>query len=260
MESLTRDGVTLRFEVRGDGRHGVPIVFVPGGSCDHWSFHRQLEHFGATGRCVSLDLRGHGASDKPEQAYTIDGYADDVAWVIGELGLERPVVVGHSMGGAIAVHLAAVHPDRTRAIVLVDPAPVYDNRAGFQALLDGFATFGTARTRAHVFRNFLLPGSDEALYTQIMAHAETTPERVFAAEVESLRDWDGAGAAAAVTVPVLHIAAAVPTCDPARLVQAIAHAVTGQTVGGGHFTMLEVPDQVNSMIEQFLRRYVERAG
>ncbi|MEZ5265456.1 MAG: alpha/beta hydrolase [Acidimicrobiales bacterium] len=258
MQTLTRDGIKLCFDERGAG--GVPFVFVPGGSCDHWSFHRQLEHFATTGRCISLDLRGHGLSDKPEQDYTIEGYADDVAWVIAELGLERPVVVGHSMGGAIAVQLAAGDPQRCRAIVLVDPAPVYDNRAGFQAMLDAFAKWGPAAVRARVFRNFFLDGFDEALLAEVDAHAALTPERVFAAEVAALRDWDGATAAAAVTVPVLHIAAAHPTCDPARLVAAIPHAVTGQTVGAGHFNMLEVPDQVNSMIANFVRRYVQPAG
>ena len=45
----------------------------------------------------------HRAPLRPEQAYTIPGFADDVAWMIGELGLDRPVVIGHSMGGAIAL-------------------------------------------------------------------------------------------------------------------------------------------------------------
>lgn len=254
MHTLTRDGIGLCFDERGAG--GTPLVFVPGGSCDHWSFHRQLEHFGATQRCISLDLRGHGRSDKPDQAYTIEGYADDVAWVIDQLGLDRPVVLGHSMGGAIAVQLAASKPDACRAIVLVDPAPVYDNRAGFQAMLDAFERWGPASVRTRVFRNFFLDGFDEDLFAEIEQHAALTPERVFAAEVASLREWDGATAAAAVGVPTLHIAAAHPACDPVRLVQAIPHAVTGQTVGAGHFNMLEVPDQVNSMIAHFLRQYV----
>ena len=75
-------------------------------------------------------------------------------------------------------------------------------------------------------------------------------------KIEGLRDWDGAATARQCQVPVLHIAAAYPTCSPAALAEAIPHAVTGQTVGAGHFNMLEVPDQVNAMIEQFLRHYV----
>jgi pimeloyl-ACP methyl ester carboxylesterase len=56
------------------------------------------EHFGRTHRVVAVDLRGHGASDKPVQDYTIVGFADDLTWPRERLDLVKPVVVGHSMG------------------------------------------------------------------------------------------------------------------------------------------------------------------
>lgn len=59
---------------------------------------------------MAVDLRGHGRSDKPHQAYTISGFADDLVWVLDELALERPFVVGHSMGGAVRLELAAERP------------------------------------------------------------------------------------------------------------------------------------------------------
>ena len=67
-----------------------------------------------------MDLRGHGESDKPSQTYTMDGLADDLAWLLGELGVARPVVVGHSMGGVVALVLAARYPELPAAIVMVD--------------------------------------------------------------------------------------------------------------------------------------------
>src|SRR5207302_5097401 len=80
-------------------------------------------HFGQRQRVVAVDLRGHGGSAAPEQDYTIPGHADDVAWMIQELGLNKPVVIGHSMGGAIAFDLAARYPELPAAIVAID-APV----------------------------------------------------------------------------------------------------------------------------------------
>lgn len=264
MKALVRDGVTLRYEEAGSpsGASGVPLVFVPGGSCDWWSFHRQLEHFAENHHCISIDLRGHGHSEKPEQAYTMAAFADDVAWIIAELGLGRPVVAGHSMGGAIALQLAADHPAVARALVLVDPAPVGDNRAGFTQMLAAFARHGVDSTRRRAFRNFFLTDLadfDETLYEEICRRAALVPDHVFTSEIEGLRDWDGAAAAAAVarlSMPVLHIAAAFPTCPPPLLSAAVPQVITGQTVGAGHFNMLEVPDQVNAMIEQFLRHNV----
>jgi pimeloyl-ACP methyl ester carboxylesterase len=58
----------------------------------------QFDYFGRTHRVVAVDLRGHGASDKPMREYTVAGFADDLAWLCDQLGVVKPVVVGHSMG------------------------------------------------------------------------------------------------------------------------------------------------------------------
>ena len=256
MQTLDRDGIRLAYREAGHG--SPPILFIPGGSCDWWSFHEQLDYFAARHHVASVDLRGHGQSDTPDKGFDIATYAEDVTWVIRQLGMERPVVVGHSMGGAIALQLAASHPDTTRALVLVDPSPVYDNRDGFQAMLDAMERHGVDSTRRRVFTNFFLEGHDPDLRGEVCERAAVVQDRVFASEIASLRDWDGQAAARACTVPVLHIAAAQPACSPSRLREVIPGVVTGQTVGAGHFNMLEVPGQVNSMIERFLAGYIDQ--
>ncbi|NIP93298.1 MAG: alpha/beta hydrolase, partial [Akkermansiaceae bacterium] len=78
----------------------------------HSYFAPQAEYVVKEGhRAVSVDLRGHGDSDKPEGAYPIEQFADDTAFVIEQLGLDRPIAVGHSMGGVTVLSLAARHPD-----------------------------------------------------------------------------------------------------------------------------------------------------
>src|SRR5690242_8544380 len=109
MERLVRDGVALAYEVAGTG--DPPLLLVHCWTCDHSFFAPQLAHFSGTHRVVNVDLRGHGASDKPRQDYTVAGFADDLAWLCERLGVQKPVVIGHSMGGNIALELAARHPD-----------------------------------------------------------------------------------------------------------------------------------------------------
>ncbi len=106
MRSLRRHGVALFYEEKGTGEPSV--LLVHGWCCDHTYFAPQLGHFAGRGhRVVAVDLRGHGRSDKPHQEYTMQIFADDLAWVCERIGLEKPVVVGHSMGGIVAFNLAA---------------------------------------------------------------------------------------------------------------------------------------------------------
>ena len=118
MRQLIRDGVRLCFEEAGSGT--PPLLFVHGWTCDHTFFAPQFEHFGRAHRVIAVDLRGHGASDKPQQDYTITAFADDVRWLCEQVGAEKPVLIGHSMGGVIALVVAARYPDLPAAIVTLD--------------------------------------------------------------------------------------------------------------------------------------------
>ncbi len=76
--------------------------------------------------------------------------------------------------------------------------------------------------------------------------------RVAAAMIRAMAEFDGASAVGKVKVPVLSIGSAVPANEPADLRSACPAIIIGQTVGAGHFIQLEVPEQVNAMIEQFM--------
>ena len=78
---------------------------------------------------VTVDLRGHGRSSKPDGPYDVPGVADDLAVLIERLGIERPVVAGQSWGGNVVLELAARHPDAIRGIVCVDGGWLEPSRA-----------------------------------------------------------------------------------------------------------------------------------
>jgi pimeloyl-ACP methyl ester carboxylesterase len=123
---VERDGVKLAYDTAGGGQ--PPIVFVHGWSCDRSYFAPQIEHFSAHHATASLDLRGHGMSGVPEPGpgvYEVDAFADDVlaVAVAAAAGFERPVVIGHSLGGLTALACAA-RPGAVSAAVMVDPAPI----------------------------------------------------------------------------------------------------------------------------------------
>jgi pimeloyl-ACP methyl ester carboxylesterase len=79
-----------------------------------------MRRYGAAHRVLAPDQRGHGLSGKPESSYTTEEMAGDMLALLDFLGIESAIVVGHSMGGAIAGYLAARHPLRVRAVALLD--------------------------------------------------------------------------------------------------------------------------------------------
>lgn len=109
-----------------DARPDAPVaLFLHGWACSVYTWRKNLRAVADAGvRAVAFDLGGHGLSDKPlvTERYTVPAMVGDVLQVMDALGLERPVVVGHSMGGGIALRLAIDAPERVAALVL--PAPV----------------------------------------------------------------------------------------------------------------------------------------
>src|SRR5260370_13555243 len=121
MAMMTHKGTRLAYEDRGVGRPA--FVLVHGWTCNRTFFAPQAEYFAQRHRVVSVDLRGHGESDKPRGDYPIIVYVDDIAYMIEQLALGEVIAVGHSMGGTTVLQLAADHPELVAAIVMVDPAP-----------------------------------------------------------------------------------------------------------------------------------------
>ena len=72
---------------------------------------------------ISVDLLGHGGSEKPKDGYSMEAQADRVAAALERLGVERALVAGHSTGGEVAIALAARHPKLTRALAVIDTEP-----------------------------------------------------------------------------------------------------------------------------------------
>jgi pimeloyl-ACP methyl ester carboxylesterase len=252
LSRLSRDGVDLYYEEAGAGE--PPMLLVHGLACDHTHLTTQFEHFGAEHRVVAVDLRGHGRSDAPRQEYTIEGFVDDLAWVCARLGLEKPVVVGHSLAGRICLELAASYPDLPSALVALDSTivPPQDRLEMMRPLVESLRTTAYQVELRRFFSGFFLPtDEDPERKARILAQVLSAPQHVVASAWEECYfAYDTA--AAACGVPLLYIDAGIPNTDLSRFGELCPGLVIGKTVGSGHFVQLEVPEQVNAMIERFL--------
>ena len=253
MRKLTRDGVALAYDVAGSG--DPPLLLVHGWTCDHTYFAPQFEQFRRDHRVITVDLRGHGESDKPEQAYTMAGFADDLAWLCRALALEKPVVIGHSMGGTIALVLAAHHPELPAAVALIDSSilPSRERRDASLAHVERLRgpDYREAQRR-YVGEGMFLPTDDPERKAHILDQMSSAPRHVMASALQDSFANDWSDAIAACRVPTLYVNAAWPRPELDRFRELCPQLVTGQTVGAGHFCQLEVPDQVNAMLARFL--------
>jgi pimeloyl-ACP methyl ester carboxylesterase len=114
----TDDGVSIAYRSRGDGIRNIVFLHAWGASGSY--FDETIQSLDLTVlRAISLDLRGHGDSDKPDADLTWERLARDVLAVADAATVDDFVVVGHSMGGKLAQYLPLVDPSRVKALVLV---------------------------------------------------------------------------------------------------------------------------------------------
>jgi pimeloyl-ACP methyl ester carboxylesterase len=118
-----RSGLNVRVVERG-GPESPPVVLIHGWGCSVYVFRRNMPALADAGfRVIAVDLKGHGLSDKPitSDEYTIDSLVEHMRDVLDALGIERPALAGHSLGGSLIYHFASRYPERARCLGLLSP-------------------------------------------------------------------------------------------------------------------------------------------
>jgi pimeloyl-ACP methyl ester carboxylesterase len=249
-----RDGVALGYDEAGRG--DPPVILIHGWGTDRTLMQPLFVEMQGRHKVVSVDLRGFGASAAPVQSYTIAGHADDLAFLIAQLGLQRPIVIGHSMGGMIALEFAARHGDQIAAAIILEGMVV-----AAEAVLDGLRRMlddvrskdGHRDFVARLMTHLAGPHFDPGACARLLATISACPQHVLIAALEGIIAFDSVAAAARVTCPLLYLGTNATYADLGRLRELCPQLVTGQLVGCGHYFPVEVPAQVNAMIARFIR-------
>jgi len=109
------NGARLWYEITGEGE---PVLQLHGSGFGHFNFGPATPILSAAFRCIDYDQRGYGESEKPEQDYDIEVWADDAIGLLDALGIDRAHVHGTSMGGMVAIVAAGKYPDRVQSVVI----------------------------------------------------------------------------------------------------------------------------------------------
>ena len=264
MGTFTYDGLSVQYLDEGGGDRVVVFVHGFPFRASMWAPQIPVTIEGGC-RAIAPDLPGFGGSSVPAErsAYSIDGYADLVAALTGELGLGAVVLVGLSMGGYIALAVARRHPEVLAGLVLADTRADPDSPEGRQTRSDQQAVVEE--------RGDVAPLVD-SLLTRILAEAGPRHAEVRATLGDMMRStapaaWIGALEAMkqrrdqtdllpSISVPTLVVVGEHDGLAPVDVAEAMAKSIPGARLEivpeAGHVSNLENPEVFNRVLSEFL--------
>ncbi len=250
----TSDGVSIAYHQVGEG--DPAIIFIHGAYSNRSGFGFQEEYFSPNHRCIAVDLRGHGDSDKPDQLLTMEQHGHDVAELIRHLGLDRPILVGQSMGGQVVISAAAHYPEMVGAIASLDsPSNIPGWHQRFHGPYDHLMTpDGPFRDTLIAFLSAAyLPTDHPSRLGQMAERLAEVPDHVILNSWLGKQNYDPTGTLQRVKCPYLYIDCGQPDLDLDLLRGLCPQVVIGKTVGAGHKALADVPDQINAMLNRFIQ-------
>jgi len=254
------DGTPIRYHAEGRGEPALVLVHC--WTCDRRQWDAQIPRLGRSWRVVALDLAGHGESGRERRLWTIEAFGDDVVAVADALGLERLVLVGHSMGGHVSLAAARKLGGRVAGIILVDTLLDFEARvpaAEIDAFLGPFEKDYPAAAEAFVRQYLFAPTSPPAVVEAVVARTRSAPKAMAIAAIRSTWSYDAAAAADRIRAPIRAINAdRYPTNLEANRRHAPGYEAT-ILPGVGHYPMLEAPERFGEVLEATLRALLAAA-
>lgn len=240
----TNDGVPIHCDVHGTGP--VNLFFLHG-----WG-------------------GGHGKSGVSATGYTIQHFAEDVLAVAHNVGAKKFIPVGFSIGGKLACYLAAKHPDRVSALILLAPTAPGKSPVDREAALQGIRQAGDWRQYETVFKNWFASGTSDEIVEACCQTIARTPLPALESTAELFLWTSLANAIGQLAQPAL---LAVGEHDPVygmayqqkEMLPFLNHA-TATTLPSGHFVPLEQPVRLAPTISKFIsesaagRAFAKTAG
>ncbi|HEX2571574.1 MAG TPA: alpha/beta fold hydrolase [Polyangia bacterium] len=242
-----------KVRVRDEGEHPrrPPVLLVHGAGSSSVVWMNAVKRIAPRRRAVAPDLPGHGQSD-PWHDVSIDLYRDAVGTIAANLGLQRVVLVGHSMGGAVALRVALAWPERVAALVLVCTAARLPAPVELLAALE--------RDPLHMSewmaRLSFAPATPRELVERWQAVAWTAPPETLLADLRAAGGFNVSGDLSRLRMPALVVGGMDDLLTPPALSKDLADGLPNARLllvpQAGHMAHLEQPDRFHAALDPFL--------
>jgi 3-oxoadipate enol-lactonase len=252
------NGISIAYTDEGQG---LPLVFVHGFPLSRGCWRPQIDSLSRVCRAIAPDLRGFGESGATSGTTTMDQFADDIAALLADLGATPAVVVGHSMGGYVALAMARRHTELLRGLVLVGTRAGQDSpdaAAGRRATAEKVRADGPGGVIDAMAPKMLSPGTESADMEAAVLGFMTPSSRdgVIGALLGMAEREDSVPLLGQIEMPTLVVTGADDVIiDPAES-HAMAQAITGSQLevipDAGHLVAYEQAEAFNAALRDWL--------
>ena len=254
--SVQLDGAKVHYTDYGAGENA--LLFVHGWSCDETFWAGQASALGAKFHVITIDLPGHGQSDKPQIPYTMDLYARAIDAVLRDAKVKAATLIGHSNGTPVIRQFYRKYPEKVRALVIVEGAlRPFGDKAMMEKFVAQLKAPNYEENTGKMIDSMTSPIHDAAMREKIKTAMLRTPQYVSASEMEATLDQE-LWKPDKINVPVLMILARQPawSAEYEQFVRGIVPDLDYQTWEGvSHFLMMEQPEKFNSALSAFLEKH-----
>jgi 3-oxoadipate enol-lactonase len=272
MPFLKTSELNMHYETGGNGKE---VLLLLHGNFASWRWWQPLlKNMPRDYRAYAPDLRGCGDTDQPEEGYTIAQHAEDLDQLIGALRLKQLHLVGHSLGGCVALDYALNNPRRIKTLTLVAPAPA-EGSSVINASGNGYGT-SSSSTLLSAFRlseslgtyrrviekalsRLMKPDRIGSEFEALVDDAVRMSRNAAVGHIETLNCWDVRDLIDQLTLPVLIIGGRNDQLISPELLQKAAEKFpNGRLImwpGMGHTPQLERPERFNKILFKFTRQH-----
>jgi pimeloyl-ACP methyl ester carboxylesterase len=255
------DGVQIEYRIYGSGEPAV--VLIHGWSCDANYWNAQIAPLKAHYTVIAVDLAGHGASGKNRSDWSMANYGEDVAAVVRQLPNHQVVMVGHSMGGTVALEATRRIGDRVIGIIAVDalksigqppmPPKQIETRVG------AFRANFVGETRKFVTESLFPKNANQPFIDKVAYDMSLEPPEVGVASMQALLSTDLAPVVADIHVPVLAINSDLEPTDEARIRKSLPDFKAEVIPHTSHFLMMDDVQRFNPVLLSDIGTLVRKA-
>lgn len=261
--AISPDGIHVQYHVYGNASEPA-LVFIHGWSCDSNYWREQVPEFKRKYTVITLDLAGHGGTDANRSDWSMEKFGQDVATAVAAVPNRQLILIGHSMGGPVAIEATRLLPKRVIGIIGVDTfktigAPM-PSTAQLDAVMKPFEANFIGHTRDMVAAHFFAPGANAQLVQKIAYDMSLSPPKVAIPSLRAVMGYDYSAPLKDVDVPIVAINSDLgEPLNELRIRKVLPRFRAVVLQGDGHFLMMEDAARFNPALEAEVQAMIAAA-